>query len=119
MFRLLVLFLRSFPQLFCYRRDLVLENLLLRQQFAVLKARHPKPTLRSPDKLIWAIARILDCLKKYEGNERPPSHRVPDSYYRREEPCLGVFVTTAFFAETASECVEASSITLASGLRLS
>lgn len=62
---------------------------------------------------------ILDCLKKYEGNQCPPTHRVPDSYYRRDEPCLGVYVTTASYAETASECVEASGIVLVSGLQLS
>jgi putative transposase len=57
MFRLLRLFLRSFPRLFCSRRDLVLENLLLRQQLMVLKARHPQPRLRSADKLLWLLVR--------------------------------------------------------------
>jgi hypothetical protein len=61
---------------------------------------------------------VYDCLKKYEGNQRPPSHRVPESYYRRDEPHLAVFVTTASFAETAIECVEASGIVLIEGLRL-
>ncbi|MGA2402533.1 MAG: hypothetical protein ABSG91_12645 [Syntrophobacteraceae bacterium] len=62
---------------------------------------------------------IHDCLKKYEGNQCPPAHRVPESYYHRDEPFLGVFVTTASFAETASECVEASGIVLVPGVRLS
>jgi hypothetical protein len=62
---------------------------------------------------------VLDCLNKYEGNQSPPSHRVPDSYYFRDEPYLGVYVTTASFAETASECVEASGIVLVPGVRLS
>ena len=62
---------------------------------------------------------VHDCLKKYEGNQRPPSHRVPDSYYLRDEPCLSVFITTASFAETASECVEASGIVLIHGIQLS
>jgi hypothetical protein len=62
---------------------------------------------------------LQDCLKKYEGNQRPPSHRVPDCYYERDEPFLGVFVTTASFAETASECVVASGIVLVAGTRLS
>ena len=62
---------------------------------------------------------IHDCLKQYEGNERPPAHRVPESYYRRDEPCLGVFVTTGSFAETATECVEASGIVLVPGVQLS
>lgn len=62
---------------------------------------------------------IQDCLKKYEGNQSPPSHRVPDSYYFRDELCLGVFVTTASFAETADESVGASGIVLVTGTRLS
>jgi hypothetical protein len=61
---------------------------------------------------------LHDCLKKYEGNQWPPSHRVPESYYLRDEPFLGVFVTTSSFAETASESVEASGIVLVPGTRL-
>jgi len=41
-----------------------------------------------------------------------------ESYYLRDEPFLGVFVTTASFAETASECVEASGIVLVPGTHL-
>jgi len=28
---------------------------------------------------------VRDCLRKYEGNDHPPSHRVPDGYYKKEE----------------------------------
>jgi hypothetical protein len=62
---------------------------------------------------------VQDCMKQYEGNQRPPSHRVPESYYDRDEPFLGVFVTTASFAETATACVEASGIVLIPGVKLS
>jgi hypothetical protein len=62
---------------------------------------------------------VQDCMKQYEGNQRPPTHRVPESYYRRDEPFLGVFVTTASFAETATACVEASGIVLIPGVPLS
>lgn len=62
---------------------------------------------------------VQDCMNQYDGNQRPPTHRVPDSYYRRDEPFLGVFVTTASFAETATACVEASGIVLISGVSLS
>lgn len=64
-------------------------------------------------------AQVLDCLNKYEDNQSPPTHRVPDSYYSRNEPCLGVFVTTASFAETADEYVEPSGIVLVPGMKLS
>ena len=56
MFGLLRLFLRSLPLLFRSRRELVLENLLLRQQLTVLKARHPKPRFHPADKLFWSLA---------------------------------------------------------------
>jgi len=39
------------------RRDLLLENLALRQQLTVLKRRHPKSKLCLFDKLFWVAAR--------------------------------------------------------------
>jgi putative transposase len=48
---LFVLFVRSF----CSRRDLLLENLSLRQQLAVLKRRHPPPRFKAPDRLFWVL----------------------------------------------------------------
>jgi hypothetical protein len=59
-----------------------------------------------------------DCAMKYEGSTRPPTHRVPDGYYLRNEPFLGVFATTASFADTAHESTEASGIVLIDGVRL-
>ena len=53
-----------------------------------------------------------DCLRKYEGNDRPPSHRVPASYYRRQEMCIRVFFTTADYTEKAKSKSEALDITL-------
>ena len=43
----------------CFRshRTLLLENLALRQQLAVLKRRHPRARLRPIDKLFWVLAR--------------------------------------------------------------
>jgi hypothetical protein len=41
------------------RRTLLLENLALRQQFAVLKRKHPKPRLSVADKLSWILAKVL------------------------------------------------------------
>lgn len=63
-------------------------------------------------------AQIEDCLKKYEGNARPPSHRVPESFYDRGELCLGIFATTASFAETAEGAAASSGIHLVDGMRL-
>ena len=61
---------------------------------------------------------IDDCLEKYAGNPVPPSHRVPDSYYERGEPYLGVFVSTASFAATAEGSVCASGVSLVGGTQL-
>jgi putative transposase len=52
---LVVLFCRCFRS----RRDLVLENLALRQQLAVLKRGRPKPRFAAADRLFWvALQRI-------------------------------------------------------------
>lgn len=47
---LVVIFFRS-------RRDLLLENLALRQQLSVLKRRPSRPRLAVPDRLFWVILR--------------------------------------------------------------
>jgi putative transposase len=39
------------------RRSLLLENLVLRQQLAVFKRKHPRPRLGVIDKLVWVLAR--------------------------------------------------------------
>src|ERR1035437_5411969 len=41
------------------RRNLILENLALWQQLAVLKLKHPQPRLAAPDKLFWVILRRI------------------------------------------------------------
>jgi hypothetical protein len=57
MLRLLRLLQVSIFNLFRARRNLILENLALRQQLAVLVVRHPKPQLATPDRLFWIILR--------------------------------------------------------------
>ena len=37
------------------RQELVLENLVLRQQLAVLKRHHPRPPLKNSDRLFWVF----------------------------------------------------------------
>ena len=51
MLRLLQLLLGAFLRLFRSRRQLIMENLVLRQQLTVLKARRKRPKLRAYDKL--------------------------------------------------------------------
>jgi putative transposase len=50
------LFAALHPCLRC-RRDLILENLALRQQLAVLAAKHPRPQIGAPDRLFWVVLR--------------------------------------------------------------
>ena len=57
MFSLFLLWIGALLRLFRSRGNLVLENLVLRQQLAVLKRRHPRPRLGLFDKLFWVIAR--------------------------------------------------------------
>jgi len=53
MLRLLWLLLGLFQRYFRFRRDLLLENLTLRQQLLSLQRRNPKPRLGRLDKLFW------------------------------------------------------------------
>ena len=56
MFNLLFFWFGTLARVFRSRRHLVLENLALRQQLAVLKRRHPRPRLDLFDKLFWVMA---------------------------------------------------------------
>jgi putative transposase len=44
-------------RLFCSQRNLLLENIALRQQLLTLKRKNPKPRLSHFDRLFWVIAR--------------------------------------------------------------
>ena len=57
MFRFIVLCLGTLVRLLRARRSLLLENLALRQQLAVLKRRHPSPRIGLLDKLFWVAVR--------------------------------------------------------------
>jgi len=57
MFRFIVLSLGTLVRLSRARRSLLLENLALRQQLAVLKRRHPSPRIGLLDKLFWVAVR--------------------------------------------------------------
>jgi hypothetical protein len=57
MFSLLFLWIGVLIRLFHNRGNLVLENLVLREQFAVLQRRHPRPSLGLFDKLFWVVVR--------------------------------------------------------------
>src|SRR5215469_6294794 len=53
MMNLFALLLGAIWRVFRARRSLLLENLALRQQLAVLKRRHPRPRLTVFDKFFW------------------------------------------------------------------
>jgi putative transposase len=57
MLHIIGLLLASFFRLFQSRRTLLLENLALRQQLAVLKRKHPKPRLTGFGKVFWILAK--------------------------------------------------------------
>lgn len=59
MLRLVRLCFGSLLRLVHTRGELLLENLALRQQLAVLKSRNRKPGLTAPDRLFWVFARRL------------------------------------------------------------
>jgi hypothetical protein len=49
----------SLLRLFRNRRDLIFENVVLRQQLTVLKRRRPRPALNLFDKFFWVAVRRL------------------------------------------------------------
>jgi putative transposase len=53
MFRTLLFWFGTLARVFRSRRDLIVENLVLRQQLVVLKRRHPRPRLGIFDKVFW------------------------------------------------------------------
>jgi putative transposase len=61
MFNLTQLSLGLLRRCFRSRRRLLLENLALRQQLAVLKRRRPRPKLNPSDRLFWVLARRFWC----------------------------------------------------------
>ena len=58
------------------------------------------------------------CLLQYDGNHRPPSHRVPSSFYRKNEMCFRLFFTTAGYADTAVGAANALDIILITGRQI-
>jgi len=48
---------RALLAIFDCRADLILENLALRQQLAVLQRKHPRPRLRASDRVFWIALR--------------------------------------------------------------
>lgn len=58
MLRSLRLLLCVIVRLFCSRRNILLENLALRQQLITLKRKHPKPRLSDFDRLFWSMVRL-------------------------------------------------------------
>ncbi len=59
MVRWLGILLRTFRSAVRTRRELALENLALRQQLAVWKARQPRPRLTEMDRIFWIVVARL------------------------------------------------------------
>jgi putative transposase len=59
MLRQLRLLFVTLARLFDSLRDLLLENLALRQQLGVLRRRHPQPRFAGSDRLFWAMLRRI------------------------------------------------------------
>ena len=59
-----------------------------------------------------------DCLRKYEGSDHPPSHRVPEAYYKNREMCIRVFFTTSSYTQKATSKAESLDITPVSGRQI-
>src|SRR5437870_13290947 len=71
------LFVGAILRLLRTRRRLLLENLALRQQIAVLKRKHTRPRLAALDKLFWVLVRRFWSEWK-QALIRGPAHRRTD-----------------------------------------
>jgi hypothetical protein len=95
----------------------LLESTLLPNELLVLgqcKRYSAGARIGRPD-LQKFLGAVNDCLNQYEGNARPPSQRLPSSFYRRNEPCVKVFITTAEYADTGHEEAHANDVVLIEG----
>jgi len=59
MLELLRIFLPTLARLFRKRRDLLVENLLLRHQLQVALRSRPRPRLKTRDRFLWLVVRSL------------------------------------------------------------
>ncbi|MDQ6901121.1 MAG: hypothetical protein M3072_16770 [Candidatus Dormibacteraeota bacterium] len=59
MLELVRLLFPTLGQIFRSRHDLVLENLLLRQQLQIALRSRPRPRLKARDRLVWLLVRRL------------------------------------------------------------
>jgi len=57
MFSIIAVLTGTMLRVFRTRRNLLLENLVLRQQLTVLKRKRPRPRIAALDKLFWVLAR--------------------------------------------------------------
>lgn len=71
-----------------------------------------------PDAISEFDGSVRDCLRKYEGNDRPPSHRLADNYYKKDEACIRVFFTTATYSDKASSKAKSLDIIAVTGHQL-
>ncbi len=55
MLKWLEIIVRTIVSTLCTQRSLAIENLVLRQQLAVLKHRHPRPRLTDTDRFFWVV----------------------------------------------------------------
>jgi putative transposase len=88
MLRLLRLLVVFFTRLFCPRRDLLLENLALRQQLGVFKRKHPRPPFGAADKMFWVMLRQL-----WVGWERALILIQPETVVRWHRKGFGLYWT--------------------------
>jgi putative transposase len=77
MLRLLRLLFVSFVRSISSRRGLLLENLALRQQLAVMKMRRPRPRFKIPDRIFWVLMSRL-----WPGWEHPLILLQPETVVR-------------------------------------
>ena len=71
-----------------------------------------------PDAIRDFQTAVHDALTKYEGNPRPPSHRLPETYYRSNETTLKFLLTSGEISPKAAGSAAAGDIVTLAGAQI-
>ena len=104
MLKWLEIIVRTIVSTLCTQRSLAIENLVLRQQLAVLKHRHPRPRLTDTDRFFWVVlSRIWVDWRDCAGFLHSSNFYLPDSLCpAHSEPRSAA--DTALKCDGTSEC---------------
>lgn len=96
------------------RTNVVDKNLLF---FGQCKACEPHKRIGRPA-IDEFSGQVRAALSHYEGNRKPPAHRVPRDYYRRFELCLPIYFTIGSYSDPAQSAAASRDIVVVDGVQI-